>query len=92
MTGIQQRWQKQIGHKYQHESNATSRKTMTLFSLPFPKSSIRFLAIDLCILKMSSHPASFLSGAFFEAHVKASGPKIWTGANTCSQPSDSDCA
>ena len=65
MTGKQQRWQRQMGHKYQHQNNATSRKTMPMFSLPFPKSSIRLLATDLCILETSHHPASFLSGVSF---------------------------
>ena len=77
MTGKPKRGQRQRGHKYQHQNNATSRKTMTIFSLLFPKSSIRFLTIDLCSLETSYHPASFLSGASFEVHVKASGPEIW---------------
>lgn len=74
MIGTEQRWQKHTGYKDQHQTNASSRKTMAIFSLQFPQNSIRLFATDLCILKISSHPANFLSGASFGAHVKAPGP------------------
>lgn len=72
--GTEQRWQKHTGHKDQPQNNASSRKTMAIFSHQFPKNSIKFLATDLCILKISSHPANFVSGTSFGAHVKAPGP------------------
>lgn len=77
--------------KEQRQNDATARKPVTIISLQFPKSSIRYLVIDPVHFENIQPSCLFLTWHIHWSSCKSFRPQIWTRTNICSPLPESDC-